>query len=212
MHDIEDLVAGYQRFKDGHYAENANVYRTLAQKGQAPKTMTISCCDSRADPSTIFDAGPGELFVLRNVANLVPPFEPHGDYHGTSAALEFAVTGLEVENILVLGHAKCGGIKAFLADHFDKSSSDGGFIFKWMSLLKAAHAETLERAADADPESQQMMLEKAAVHFSIENLKTFPFVRERLAQNRLRLIGGYFNISDGTLMTMDPDSFEFSPL
>ncbi len=114
MRDITDLVQGYKQFLEEEYPKQADLYRTLAEKGQTPKTMVIACCDSRADPGVIFNAGPGEIFVVRNVANLVPPYEPHGDYHGTSAALEFAVNGLNVETILVMGHARCGGIHAFV--------------------------------------------------------------------------------------------------
>ena len=111
------LIKGYQDFRKGRLAQESERYRTLAKEGQAPEVMMIACCDSRSAPETIFNALPGEIFVLRNVANLVPPFEPYGDYHGTSAALEFAVTGLEVETILVMGHARCGGVRAFLENH-----------------------------------------------------------------------------------------------
>lgn len=212
MLEISDLVAGYRRFLDGHYAEHAEAYRTLADRGQAPKTMVIACCDSRADPSIIFDAGPGALFVVRNVANLVPPFEPEGDYHGTSAALEFAVTGLEVQNILVLGHARCGGVAAFLDDHFKKGPGQGSFITSWMSLMTAARNEVLAKAGDADIGAQRSLLEQVMIHHSIANLESFPFVRERVQAGRLRLHGGYFNISNGVLMAMDRISHQFKPV
>ncbi|MCK5551037.1 MAG: carbonic anhydrase, partial [Hyphomicrobiaceae bacterium] len=117
MRDVPALVNGYRRFQSNLNRPETDLYRSLAEEGQAPKTMVIACCDSRVDPAAIFNAGPGELFVVRNVANLVPPFEPHGDYHGTSAALEFAVNGLGVETILVMGHARCGGVRAFLDGH-----------------------------------------------------------------------------------------------
>jgi carbonic anhydrase len=208
MRDVDELVNGYRRFLAGRYEQEAALYSELAEQGQAPKVMVIACCDSRADPAAIFDAGPGQLFVVRNVANLVPPFEPHGDYHGTSAALEFAVTGLGVETILVMGHGRCGGVRAYL-DGFYEGETPRGFIQRWMSLLKAARTEALREAADQPIEAQAKALEFASVRHSIENLETFPFVKERLADGRLRLRGGYFDIADGKLFALDPQSGTF---
>ena len=139
MRDVDDLVQGYRTFMRDKYRQEAETYRALADNGQAPRTMVVACCDSRVDPSRIFSARPGELFIVRNVANLVPPFEPLGDYHGTSAALEFAVTSLGVENIVVLGHARCGGVRGFL-DGQGQPIPQGSFIGKWISLLKPAWA------------------------------------------------------------------------
>lgn len=210
MHDISELVEGYRRFLTGRYPEEAELYRELAKVGQAPKTMVIACCDSRVDPSAIFSAGPGRLFVVRNVANLVPPFEPDGDYHGTSAALEFAVTGLQVENILVMGHGRCGGVRAFL-DGLYEGTSGYSFIDRWMSLLNPARDDALRDCADAEIEVQQRAMEHASIRHSIENLKSFPFIRERVEDGRLRLRGAFFDISEGRLMALDPESgaFEF---
>jgi carbonic anhydrase len=211
MHDISELVEGYHRFLAGRYPEEAALYRELAEQGQSPKVMVIACCDSRADPAAIFNAGPGQLFIVRNVANLVPPFEPHGDYHGTSAALEFAVTGLEVETIVVMGHARCGGIGAFL-DGLHERSGSRGFIGRWMSILNAARSEALRDAGTGSREGQQQAMEHAGVRQSLENLQTFPFVRERLADGRLRLRGAYFDIADGRLLGLDPDTGRFEPV
>lgn len=208
MHRVSDLIDGYHRFLSGHYPEEAELYRSLAESGQSPKTMIIACCDSRVDPAAIFNAGPGRLFVVRNVANLVPPFEPNGDYHGTSAAVEFAVLSLEVENILVMGHGRCGGIRAFLEGLHEKPR-EYSFIDSWMSLLNPARAEAL-RDCDGQPvEVQQRALEHASIRHSIENLKTFPFVKERLDDGRLRLMGAFFDIAEGRLMTLNQESGRF---
>ncbi len=211
MRDIAELVEGYRRFLATRYAQEAALYRELAETGQAPKTMVIACCDSRADPATIFSAGPGQLFIVRNVANLVPPFEPHGDYHGTSAALEFAVTGLAVETIVVMGHARCGGVAAYLNGIYDRTAPRG-MIGRWMSLLNAARTDALRAAAGAPIEAQQLALEQASIRHSIENLQTFPFIRERLDDGRLRLRGAYFDIADGRLLALDPESGRFQPV
>lgn len=208
MRDVSELIDGYHRFLKGRYPEEAELYKALAETGQSPKTMIIACCDSRVDPAAIFSAGPGRLFIVRNVANLVPPFEPNGDYHGTSAALEFAVTSLEVENILVMGHGRCGGIRAFLEGLYEKPSKRS-FIDSWMSLLNPARTEALRDCAGQPFEVQQRALEHASIRHSIENLKTFPFVRERLDDGRLRLRGAFFDIAEGRLMAMDPESGQF---
>ena len=211
MRDVPALMNGYRRFQANLNPPETDLYRSLAEEGQAPKTMVIACCDSRVDPAAIFNAGPGELFVVRNVANLVPPFEPHGDYHGTSAALEFAVNGLEVGTILVMGHARCGGVRAFLDGH-RQHSAKRGFIDRWMSLLNTARTQVLRERAEASIESEQKALEHASVRQSIENLTSFPFIKERLANGRLRLRGAYFDISDGKLLALDPESDRFEPL
>ena len=211
MRDIDELVDGYHRFIEQRYPSEAAVYQNLAEKGQSPRTMVIGCCDSRVDPSAIFNAGPGQLFVLRNVANLVPPYEPHSDYAGTSAALEFAVTGLNVENIVVMGHGRCGGIRAFLDGRYERPTKQS-FIDRWMSLLRPAHSAALRDLGTAPIEVRQIALEHGAIRFSIENLKTFPFIQERVDAGNLRLRGAYFDIADGKLLSMDPETGQFSPL
>lgn len=211
MQDIPELVDGYRRFLAARSAQEAGLYSMLAEAGQSPKTMVIACCDSRVDPAAIFDAGPGQLFTLRNVANLVPPFEPEGDYHATSAALEFAVGGLEVENIVVLGHARCGGVRAYL-DGLYEGSPKRGFIERWMSLLNETRSEALRDIADEPVETQRHALEHASVRHSIDNLRTFPFIEQRVAEGRLRLRGAYFDINDGRLLALDPQSGKFRPV
>ncbi len=210
MRDVPELVDGYRAFLGSRYPQEAALYRALAEVGQSPRTMVIACCDSRVDPAAIFNAGPGQLFVVRNVANLVPPFEPYGNYHGTSAALEFAVTGLHVETILVMGHARCGGVRAFLDGFHERSTP--AFIDRWMSLLTPARTEALRDAAGEPIEKQQQALEHASVRHSIENLLTFPFVKERVSDGRLRLRGAYFDVADGVLLSLDPETGRFEPL
>lgn len=210
MRDIPELVDGYRSFRAGRYADQAALYRQLSARGQSPKTMVIACCDSRADPALIFDAPPGGLFVLRNVANLVPPYEPDSTYHSTSAALEFAVTGLEVENIVVMGHGQCGGIAAYLNDQRNPASP-GDFIGKWISLLEAPRIESA-RADAGTPAERQQAVEFATVRHSLTNLMSFPFIRSRVDAGRMRLRGAWFEIASGRLLAMDPATGEFSPV
>jgi len=211
MHDIPELVDGYRSFLAGRYAEQAALYRRLSARGQSPKTLIVACCDSRADPSAIFDAAPGALFVLRNVANLIPPYAPDGDYHGTSAALEFAVTVLEVENVLVMGHGQCGGVAAFL-DKTRRPASPGDFIGKWMSLLDAAVDAAGRHAHGGDAAERHRAVEFATIRLSLANLLSFPFVRDRVAAGRLRLRGAWFEIATGRLLAMDPETGAFTPV
>ena len=165
---------GYQAFKDGRFIIERDRYRSLAEKGQTPTTLIIACCDSRAAPETIFNAAPGEVFVVRNVANMVPPHEPDGHYHSTSAALEFAVQSLKVKNIVVLGHGRCGGIKAAL-DPMDEPLSPGDFIGKWMQLLEGP-AKTVAANDLMTSAERQTALERISIRYTIANLRTFPCV------------------------------------
>lgn len=212
MRSVERLVSGYRSFRAGSHAEQAARYRELAERGQAPEIMIVACCDSRADPALIFDAAPGEFFIVRNVANLVPPFEPMGDYHGTSAALEFAVTSLGVRHIVILGHAQCGGIKACLDGAYANEDGTGHFVAKWMSLAKGARGEVIREHRDAPEEVRQRALEHAAIRTSLDNLRTFPFIRERVEAGRLGLHGGYFAIATGELLALDDGSGAFEPV
>lgn len=201
------LLDGYHTFLDNHFAQERSRYQRLAVLGQKPETMVISCCDSRVAPESIFDASPGELFVLRNVANLVPPYQPDNEYHGTSAALEFAVDVLHVKHIIVLGHGRCGGISAFLQQHAVHKHT-GPFIDKWMNLIAPAAA-----ALEGDPSAPDYLyrLELAAVRLSLDNLLTFPDIRERVEQGLLTLHGAFFDIATGELLFHNPETGEFSP-
>ena len=202
------LLDGHRSFKDDRYAREHDRYRALAEDGQKPEVMVIACCDSRAAPETIFDASPGEIFVVRNVANLVPPYEPTGAYHGTSAALEFAVQSLQVRHIVVLGHGRCGGIRAVLHPAAEPLSP-GDFIGKWMKLLGPA-AREIESAGPLSDAERQTALERTSIRHSIANLRTFPFVSNLEDRGRLSLHGAWFDIAHGELWTMDPATGVFS--
>ncbi len=186
-----DLAQGYARFRAGPYAAQRARFDSL-QHGQSPATMVVSCADSRVDPAQIFDAAPGELFVIRNVANLVPPYERGGGQHGVSSAIEFAVLGLKVRQIVVMGHAACGGVSAALHGH-DLVPEGESFLSRWISLLDPARAATL---GAADP---QRALELESVRVSLANLRSFPFVAAAEAAGRLSLHGAHFGIAEGEL-------------
>ena len=203
------LLEGYRKFRNGRLENERERYRKLAEQGQSPATLVVACCDSRAAPETIFDALPGELFVVRNVANLVPPHEPDGGYHGTSAALEFAIQGLRVKHIVVLGHARCGGIAAAL-DPAAEPLSPGDFIGKWMELL-APVAASIGSDDSMSPAERQTALERLSIRNTIENLRTFPCVSILEDKGSLSLHGAWFDIRDGALWVLDPESGEFSP-
>lgn len=203
-----DLLNGYREFKDGRFAEERDRYRILAEQGQKPSCLVIACCDSRAAPEIIFNALPGEIFVIRNVANIVPPYQPDGEYHATSAALEFAVLQLKVEHIVVLGHGRCGGIMAAL-DNNPQPLSPGDFIGKWMELLKPAARATAANEWMTGAE-RQTALERISIRHSIENLRTFPIAAEREKAGQLALHGAWFDIASGELWVLDADSGDFN--
>jgi carbonic anhydrase len=209
QHFPNRLVEGYRSFATGRLPDERERFERLAQTGQRPEVMVIGCCDSRVPPEVIFDASPGELFVVRNVANLVPPYETNGDFHGTSAALEFAVQALKVKHIVVLGHARCGGVRAFAAEGTEPLSP-GDFIGKWMSLI----APAVEHAGPKtpDPESYLTRLEMASVELSLRNLMTFPCVRILTERGRLKLHGAYFGVATGVLMIRDSETGAFAPV
>ena len=204
----ERLVEGYRAFLGERFPRERSRFAALAVAGQRPEVLVIGCCDSRVSPEVVFDASPGELFVVRNVANLVPPYAPDGDYHGTSAALEFAVQALRVKHIVVLGHAHCGGIRAFADDAAPLSAGD--FIGKWMTLIAPAAERLGPRAADmAD---YLVRLERAAIAQSLTNLMTFPYVAELVRKGRLALHGAYFGVATGVLLVRDPETGAFAPV
>ena len=210
MADFAQLIDGYHRFRDREWQEERDRWSELAE-GQSPKVMVIACSDSRVDPATIFDARPGEMFVVRNVANLVPPFEPDRNYHGVSAALEFAVTQLEVDELVVMGHGFCGGCAAALTGQFDEAAhGHGHFIAHWIEML--ADAREKIRAAHAELDRQAFLeMELEGVRLSLRNLMGFPWVRDRVESGRLTLHGAYFAIADGVLHVLDEATGEFAP-
>lgn len=202
------LLEGYQNFMGGRYAAERDRYRDLAETGQEPHTLVIACCDSRAAPETVFDCGPGELFVVRNVANLVPPYAPDDNYHSTSAALEFAVQSLKIRQILVLGHGRCGGIKAAL-DPNAAPLSPGDFIGQWMGLLKPV-AQQIQDSQLLTSGERQFALERISIRNSITNLRTFPCVKILEERGSLAIYGAWFDISTGELWVMDSKTGDFS--
>jgi carbonic anhydrase len=195
------LLNGYKSFMAGRYGPERERYRALAESGQSPTTMIIACCDSRAAPETIFDSGPGELFVLRNVANLVPPFQPDGGQHGTSAAIEFAVNALGIRDIVIMGHGRCGGIRAAL-DPAAGPIAAGDFIGKWMNLL-APVSDAVSTYSFLTANERQTMLERLSIRNSIANLRTFPYVRQLEAEGKLGVHGAWFDIATGELWVLD---------
>lgn len=201
------LLNGYRNFMSGRYADERERYRTLAELGQSPSTLVIACSDSRSAPEIIFDAGPGELFVIRNVANMVPPYEPDSNFHATSAALEFAVLSLKVSDIVVMGHGRCGGIRAAL-DPNAEPLSPGDFIGRWMALLKPA-AEQIQSNDIMTQTERQTALERISIRNSLDNLRSFPEIRAREEEGKLSLHGARFDISTGELWVMDPATRDF---
>ena len=205
----DSLIAGYKSFLGDRFARERQRYETLAETGQSPETLVIGCCDSRVSPEVIFDAGPGELFVVRNVANIVPPYETSGQWHGTSAAIEFAVEALKVRHVVVMGHASCGGIRSFAEKRAPLSSGD--FIGRWMSIIAPA-ADTLEDPGETPSEDYMERLNFAAVEQSLANLMTFGSVRRRVNAGEMELHGAYFGVATGRLLVRDPKTHRFEPV
>jgi len=203
-----DLLNGYHEFKETRFSQESERYRRLAEHGQQPETLVVACCDSRAAPEIIFNTLPGEIFVIRNVANIVPPYAPDGEYHATSAALEFAVQSLKIKHIVVLGHGRCGGIKAAL-DPAVEPLSPGDFIGKWMELLAPA-AQAIASTKGLTSAERQTALERISIRHSIENLRTFPCVSILEDRSQLSLHGAWFDISSGELWVLDPETGDFS--
>jgi carbonic anhydrase len=202
----QHLLDGYKAFATQRLPAEQNRYRDLSVKGQSPEVMVIGCCDSRVSPEVIFDVGPGELFVVRNIANLVPVYQPDENAHGVSAALEYAVTVLRVKHIVVLGHAQCGGIRAFV----DKIEplTPGDFIGRWMQMF-IKPGEVVEQREHETMAQFVERIEKAAVFRSLENLMTFPFVRKGVDSGHMQLHGAYFGVAEGTLFVLDKVAKEF---
>ena len=202
----QHLIDGYRTFASERLPTEQSRYRELSERGQSPEVMVIGCCDSRVSPEAIFDAGPGELFVVRNIANLVPVYQPDEGAHGVSAALEYAVNVLRVKHIVVLGHAQCGGIRAFI----DKIEplSPGDFIGKWMAMF-IKPGEVVEQRDHETMQKFVERIEKAAVFRSLENLMTFPFVRNAVERGDMRVHGAYFGVAEGLLFVLDPATKEF---
>ncbi len=197
---MERLIEGFRRFRRERWPRHRELFEALGERGQSPRAIIIACSDSRVDPQMLFDAAPGEIFVVRNVANLVPPFAPDAAYHGTSAALEFAVRTLRVGNVVVLGHGQCGGIAALLHG----SETVGDFVGSWMRIAAPARERALA-ACGGQHATLQQRCEHEAIKVSLENLATFPWLCESVAKGELALHGCWFEIASGTLLRLEAD-------
>ncbi len=203
-----DLIDGYRRYSGDRLPEERRRLAQLARLGQAPRAMVIGCCDSRAAPETVFSTGPGELFVVRNVANIVPPYAPDDAHHSTSAAIEFAVRDLMVPDVVVLGHSLCGGIGAYIKGR-ELEEIRGEFIGPWIDLLKGSRAEAAETDQALADKDLQRAVEEVVVRRSLKNLMTFPFVREKVEAGDVAVHGAHFGIATGELRIMDPETGRF---
>lgn len=209
MADVTKFLDGIENFQQQHFGENRDLATSLA-KGQKPQALLIGCCDSRVDPALLMDCDLGDLFILRNIANLVPPYLKNDDYHGVSSSLEYAVCYLEVSDIIILGHSNCGGIDALMASA--KGEESGEFIGKWVSIAASARDKVLQKMADETPEKQARACEKEAILVSLRNLMTFPWVKERVAKGQLSIHGWYYNMGSGQLRYCNPLTGEFEIL
>jgi carbonic anhydrase len=208
--EILKLIAGFRRFREKYFSGEDPLYGRLSTTGQSPKTLIIGCSDSRVDPALISSASPGEIFVVRNIANIVPPYESaNTGLHGTSAAIEFAVVNLKVENIIVLGHRQCGGIRALMSGQQEKVDS---FVGHWMEIVQNARTRVLEKYANKDFEGQCKECEMEAILTSLQNLRTFPFVTDAIKNRSMHLFGIYFDIEQGQLLEFEESQNSFRPL
>lgn len=211
MPEFAELLKGYRRFREDVYPRQRARYDQTAVEGQHPKLMIIGCSDSRVDPAVIFDVDPGDIFVVRNVAALVPPYETSPGYHGVSAAVEFAVQFLEVKQIVVMGHGRCGGCKAALTQSMEtKPHGEGAFIANWIDLLSEAR-EPVARKHGTSGRKAELAMEFAAIRQSLKNLRTFPWLVDKERDDSLKLRGAHFSISEGVLYSLDEDTGEFLP-
>ena len=211
MAPLQTLIEGYRRFRAKAWARERERWAEMAE-GQSPQVMILSCADSRVDPAQIFDARPGEMFVVRNIAALAPPYETSRGYHGVSSALEFAVTQLKVSEILVMGHGLCGGCAASLTGEFDDTEpGEGHFIADWVGMLSRARDLVRARHAELDRDAF-LDMEREAVKVSLANLRTFPWIVERELAGGLKLHGAHFSIAEGRLYVLDEAEGDFRPV
>jgi len=209
MSSPKRLIEGFSRFRERHYARDDALFRELVEQGQTPRILVVACCDARVDPALVLDCAPGDLFVIRNVANLIPPAENQGHYHGTSAALEFGVRKLNVGHVIVLGHAHCGGIHALLEGDMQKEAA---FLSEWMGIAAAAREQVNREFSDADSAARHRACEQQAILVSLNNLMTFAWIRERVEQGTLALHGWYFDIERGELLGYNAAARQFEVL
>lgn len=210
--EVLKFIAGFRKFRDRYFNDDDSVYRRVLQSGQSPKTMIIACSDSRVDPAMLSGASPGEIFVVRNVANLVPPFEVQGKFHGVSSAIEFAVENIRVENIIVLGHRQCGGIRSLMLNQH-KPTSSSSFVSRWMEIARDAKEKVLAANPPATTPEQEDLLcrhcELESIIVSLQNLRTFPFIQVAIKEGRLNLHGVYFDLESGELSQLNEQTGTF---
>lgn len=207
MKDIAKFITGFRQFQEKYFSEDRDLFEQLRQ-GQHPKALIVACADSRVDPALLTGAEPGDMFVVRNVANLVPPYEPGGSFASVPAALEFAVLSLEVEHVIVLGHGQCGGIHALM----NGAGPGGEFIGKWVSIAQRARERVLAELPAKPPVLQARACEQAAILVSLENLMTYPWIAQRVAAGAMHLHGWYFDFAEGSLLRYSPASNAFEPI
>ena len=212
MPAIDRFLEGFRRFQQQYYREDSELFDTL-KEGQRPTTLLVGCCDSRVDPLKLTGCEPGELFIVRNVANLVPPCEKGLHHQGVSSALEYAVCVLAVERIIVLGHGGCGGIRALMQGvTHEQEEPSGGFLAKWLTIADPAREFVQTECADLSPDEQLAMAERMSILVSLDNLLSFPWVRDRVAAGKLQILGWYFDIREGALYGFDARARRFVPL
>ena len=210
MTSPQHLIEGFRRFREQHFTNDDALYRQLVEQGQTPKILVVACCDARVDPAIVLDCAPGDLFVIRNVANLVPPSGTLSGHHGTSSALEYGVRNLGVQHIIVLGHAHCGGIRTLVET--GGANNPDSFIDDWMHLVEDARA-AVERDMPNEPlDNRLQACEQRAILISLHNLRTFPWIRERVENGTLTLRGWYFDIEHGQLLQYDAATDVFTAL
>lgn len=211
MRDVSKFLSGFRRFQHNYLGARRGYYDRLVREGQHPRALVIACCDSRCDPALLMDCDPGDMFVVRNVANLVPPHTQAGSFAGTTSAIAFAIRNLEVEHVIIMGHAQCGGIRA-LMDHQPPSCNEDELISKWLSIAEDAKNKVVQNFPDRSVEFQTQACEQAAILVSLENLMTFPWIRFRVESGGLQLHGWYFDMVNGELQQYEPDSGKFHAL
>lgn len=209
MHDITKFIAGFKRFQENYFCVDEKLF-TVLRDGQKPRVLVIACSDSRVDPAILTDCAPGDLFVIRNVASLIPPYERDMGHHGVSAALEFAVKGLEVQHIIIMGHGHCGGIQALMRGETGQERFE--FVSRWVDIAAPAKRKVLEDLPEKSAQTQQKACEQASVLLSLENLLTFPWIRERVDAGQILLHGWYFDLEKGELLGYLPQTASFEPL
>lgn len=211
MRDVSKFASGFRRFQEHYLGEQHELFDQLVQGGQHPHALMIACCDSRCDPALLTDCDPGDIFVVRNVANLVPPHVQATYFAATTSAIAFAVHNLEVEHIIVMGHARCGGIRALL-DHKPPSCNEEELITKWLGIAEDARQYVLNHFSDKTPDAMACACEQAAILISLENLMSYPWIKQRVTEGRLALHGWYFDMQRGDLLEYKQETGLFKVL